>query len=72
MDDGSKDGTRDLLKNEVEGRFPEVRVFYHEANRGKGAATRTAISHATGDFVVVQDADLEYDPANISTSWGRF
>lgn len=62
VDDGSSDGTRDVLKNEVEGRYPDVKVFYHEKNRGKGAATRTAISQATGDFVVVQDADLEYDP----------
>ena len=62
VDDGSKDGTRDVLKNEVEGRYPDVRVYYHEVNRGKGAATRTAIGYATGDYVVVQDADLEYDP----------
>lgn len=62
VDDGSKDGTRDILKNQVEGRYPDVRVYYHDVNRGKGAATRTAIGHATGDFVIVQDADLEYDP----------
>ena len=62
VDDGSKDGTRDVLKNQVEGHFPDVRVYYHEQNRGKGAATRTAIGHATGDYVIVQDADLEYDP----------
>ena len=62
VDDGSTDGTRDLLRDEVEGQFPDVRVFYHDKNRGKGAATRTAIGHATGDFVIVQDADLEYDP----------
>ena len=66
VDDGSTDGTRDLLKNEVEGRFPDVRVFYHEKNQGKGAATRTAISKATGTYVVVQDADLEYDPREYS------
>jgi glycosyltransferase involved in cell wall biosynthesis len=62
VDDGSTDGTRDLLKEKVEGCFPDVKVYYHERNRGKGAATRTAIGKATGDFVVVQDADLEYDP----------
>ena len=62
VDDGSTDGTGDLLRDGVEGRFPDVRVFYHARNRGKGAATRTAIAEATGDFVVVQDADLEYDP----------
>lgn len=62
VDDGSTDGTRDVLKNQVEGYFPDVRVFYHEKNQGKGAATRTAIGKATGDYVIVQDADLEYDP----------
>lgn len=62
VDDGSKDGTRDLMRDEIEGKFPDVRVVYHEKNMGKGAAIRTAIAHATGDFVIVQDADLEYDP----------
>ena len=62
VDDGSRDGTTELLRDEVEGRFPDVRVYYHETNRGKGAAARTAISKATGDYVVIQDADLEYDP----------
>ena len=62
VDDGSRDGTTELLRDEVEGRFPDVHVFYHEKNRGKGAAARTAISKATGDYVVIQDADLEYDP----------
>ena len=61
VDDGSTDGTRDLMKT-LENRWPDVRIFYHEKNQGKGAAIRTAIGHATGDFVVVQDADLEYDP----------
>lgn len=70
VDDGSSDGTRDVLETEVEGRFPDVRVFYHETNRGKGAAIRTAIGHATGDFVVVQDADLEYDPREYVTLLG--
>jgi glycosyltransferase involved in cell wall biosynthesis len=62
VDDGSTDGTVEIFKTQVEGKFPDVRVFYHEQNRGKGAAIRTAIGHATGDFVIVQDADLEYDP----------
>jgi glycosyltransferase involved in cell wall biosynthesis len=62
VDDGSTDGTRDLLANEIEGRFPDVKVYYHEHNRGKGAAIRTAIANATGDYLIVQDADLEYDP----------
>jgi glycosyltransferase involved in cell wall biosynthesis len=62
VDDGSSDGTVEVFKTQVEGKFPDVRVFYHEQNKGKGAAIRTAIEHATGDFVIVQDADLEYDP----------
>ena len=62
VDDGSSDGTRELLKTDVENRYPNVRVVYHEQNRGKGAAIVTAIGHATGDFLIVQDADLEYDP----------
>ncbi len=62
VDDGSTDGTVELMREQIEGRFPDVRVFYHDKNRGKGAAIRTAIGEATGDFLVVQDADLEYDP----------
>jgi glycosyltransferase involved in cell wall biosynthesis len=62
VDDGSSDGTADVLREQVEGRFPDVKVVYHERNRGKGAAVRTAIAHATGTFCVIQDADLETDP----------
>jgi glycosyltransferase involved in cell wall biosynthesis len=60
VDDCSKDGTRAILK-ELES--DEVRVFYQEVNQGKGAALREGFRHCTGDVVVVQDADLEYDPA---------
>jgi glycosyltransferase involved in cell wall biosynthesis len=62
VDDGSTDGTRELLATEVEGCIEGVHVFYHDRNRGKGAAIRTAIPHATGEFCIVQDGDLEYDP----------
>ncbi|MCJ7578973.1 MAG: glycosyltransferase family 2 protein, partial [Candidatus Aminicenantes bacterium] len=59
VDDGSTDGTREILKNL---NYPNVKVKLHEKNQGKGAALRTGFSLATGDFVIIQDADLEYDP----------
>ena len=60
VDDCSTDGTRDILKSEIE---PLVaRIIYHEVNQGKGAALRTGFAAATGEAVIVQDADLEYDP----------
>lgn len=59
IDDGSTDGTREILQN-LE--YPNVKVKFHEKNQGKGAALRTGFSLATGDFVIIQDADLEYDP----------
>jgi len=62
VDDGSTDGTRELLKREVENCYENVRVVYHNINYGKGAAIRTATELATGDIVLIQDADLEYDP----------
>lgn len=60
VDDHSTDGTRDILRNEIASQIDKV--VYHEYNQGKGAALRTGFKHATGDVVVVQDADLEYDP----------
>ncbi len=60
VDDASTDGTRDLLEKKIEPRV--ARVIYHERNRGKGAALRTGFAAATGDVVLIQDADLEYDP----------
>jgi glycosyltransferase involved in cell wall biosynthesis len=62
VDDCSTDGTWDILQR-LASSFPEIRLFRHEKNAGKGAAVRTAISKATGDFSIIQDADLEYDPS---------
>ncbi|MCJ7611136.1 MAG: glycosyltransferase family 2 protein [Candidatus Aminicenantes bacterium] len=59
VDDFSRDGTRDILGKL---RMPNLKVIYHEVNRGKGAALSTGFSRATGDIVLIQDADLEYDP----------
>lgn len=62
VDDGSNDGTTEILSSIS---HPLIRVFRHPQNRGKGAAIKTALSHATGDMVIIQDADLEQDPEDI-------
>ncbi|MFN2462526.1 MAG: glycosyltransferase family 2 protein [Candidatus Dormibacteria bacterium] len=65
VDDGSTDGTRDIIRRL--GEQPGVRAILHDRNQGKGAAVRTALAGATGDIVLIQDCDLEYDP----TEYGR-
>lgn len=60
VDDASVDGTRELLKELEE--TQQYKIYYHAKNMGKGAAIRTALSYTTGDIIIIQDADLEYDP----------
>ena len=60
IDDGSSDGTREILR--TLGDEEHIRVFLHDKNRGKGAAVRTGIQNANGEVILIQDADLEYDP----------
>ena len=62
VDDCSSDGTRNKLKNDIENSGRVSQVIYHQVNQGKGAALRTGIATATGDLVIIQDADMEYDP----------
>jgi glycosyltransferase involved in cell wall biosynthesis len=65
VDDGSTDGSRAILLDEA--RAGDLHLLRHDKNRGKGAAVRTAIEHATGDLILIQDADLEYDPRDYPT-----
>lgn len=61
VDDCSKDGTRDLLQ-QMQAKDPSLALYFHEVNQGKGGALHTGFQKATGDYVLIQDADLEYDP----------
>ena len=64
IDDGSTDKTAQSIKSQI-GNKKEIKFVQHKKNQGKGAAVRTGLQHAMGDYIIIQDADLEYDPQDI-------
>lgn len=68
INDGSTDGSREIADS-LATRHPQIKVLHHECNRGKGAAIRTGLAAVTGDVIVIQDADLEYNPEDLVALW---
>lgn len=64
VDDGSSDGTRKILKSFLKQK--KIKIVFHNKNQGKGSAVKTALKHVKGDYIIIQDADLEYDPRDYS------
>ncbi len=64
VNDGSSDGSREILDS-VKGHYSRLHVFHHSVNKGKGSAIRSALAHASGEVITIQDADLEYDPLEL-------
>ena len=62
VDDGSVDGTKEILTNEVLGKYKNIKVIFCEKNNGKGRALSKSVEHISGEYVIIQDADLEYNP----------
>lgn len=67
IDDFSTDGSREIIRKEIENSAPNIKTVYHDKNYGKGFAIRSGLKKAAGDIVIIQDADLEYDPQDFTT-----
>ena len=72
VDDSSTDGSAQFLDTKISRQYPDIKIISHARNRGKGAAIRTGLEQTTGDLVVIQDADLEYDPNDLIRIYKAF
>lgn len=72
VDDGSTDGTRDVIRRLILPNYPDIQYVEHDQNMGKGAAIRTGIARASKDLIIIQDADMEYDPKDYTAMIEKF